>query len=81
MNKLNALKNKLLTALYMENAPVVLNEKKFYSIKYKKVLTKYKVRVTDPETHKSETTLSTYSLAEVVQHLAALYREVKEDAG
>lgn len=81
MNKLNGLKNKLQTALYMENAPVVLHERKFYSVKYNGVITKYRVEVMDRETGKKETTLSTYSLKDVVLHLAELYREVRKDAG
>ena len=81
MNKLNGLKNKLLTALYMEGAPVVLNEKKFFSTKYQKVMTKYKVKVTDPTSGKSETILNSYSLRDVVLCLAEQYRGLKEDGG
>ena len=81
MNKLNGLKNKLLTALYMENAPVVLNEKKFFSTKYQKVITKYNIRATDPKTGKQETILESYSLKDVVLCLAEQYRRLREDGG
>lgn len=68
---------KLQNALCRSGENVTMEEKRFYSIRYKRMLTKYIVKRQRPGEPK-ETIAESYSVIEVVKALAALYEAVKE---
>lgn len=76
MKDLRQLAYKLQTALNLAGLPVVISEKKFWSIKYKRPITKYKAKIRWPDRY-AETIIETYSAAELVKALAAKYKEQK----
>lgn len=61
---------RLQTALLMHGRNVSINSRQFYSIKYDKLVTCYKLK------EDNKLVLKTYSLATLVQELAAMYKEV-----
>lgn len=63
---------KLQTALCMAGENISIDEKHFYSIPYKKMLTKYIVRRQRPGQPR-EKIIETYSIVDVVKALAELY--------
>lgn len=65
------LAQRLQLALNMQGLDVSLTEKTFYSIKYQRVMTKYKLK------RGRELILSTYSLVEVIKAMAAMLQEVR----
>lgn len=76
MKDLKQLAYKLQTALNLEGLPVVISEKRFWSKKYKRPITKYKAKIRWPDKY-AELIISTYSAAELVKALAAKYKEIK----
>ena len=68
--------DKLQTALGTMGVPIVIEEKKFYSIVYKRPITKYKVKK-HRQGETPEPIIETYSLVEVVKALAARLEEEK----
>lgn len=79
MQNLNKAANKLQYALAAAGYPVSINRRQFYSIVYRKLITKYTLRA-EPQQPGGERTvlLETYSLAEVVKTLAGQLREVQD---
>ena len=63
---------KLQTALCLAGQHIMVEEKRFYSIRYKRMLTKYMVKRQNPGERK-ETLLESYSIIDVVKQLAELY--------
>lgn len=63
---------KLQTALCLAGQHITMEEKRFYSIRYKRMLTKYIVKRQNPGERK-ETLLESYSIIDVVKRLAELY--------
>lgn len=76
MPNYRSLAQKLQTALCVAGEHVTLEEKRFYSIRYKKMITKYIVKRQRPGEPK-ETLAESYSVIEVVKTLAELYGTVK----
>lgn len=74
MKNIRALALKLQKALCMRGENISFEEKRFYSIVYRRMLTKYIIRRYAPG-RKRETLLETYKLSEAVLKLAELYRE------
>lgn len=70
MSGLKTTAQRLQTALIMRGRNVSINARQFYSIKYEKIITCYKVK------EDNKLVLKTYSLAELVQELAKMYAEV-----
>ena len=70
MKNIKQLIRKLQTALNMRDIPVTVEEKTFWSIKYKRIMTKYTVKIRWPD-RKADKVIETYSAAEVVKALAA----------
>lgn len=68
---------KLLTAICRKGDNLVLEEKKFYSIKYSRIMTKYIVRRQSPGQPR-ETLIETYNAVELVKQLAAIYAAISE---
>lgn len=79
MANLGQLINKLQLALAMKNVEVTVNKKQFYSIKYEKVVTVYKIEERDPVSGKKRLLIKTYKQADAVKALAARWEEVRED--
>ncbi len=63
---------KLQTALCLAGEHITIEEKRFYSIRYKRMLTKYIVRRQQPGQAR-ETLIESYSVIDVVKGLAELY--------
>ena len=63
---------KLQTALCLAGEHIAIDEKRFYSIRYKRMLTKYILRRQVPGQPK-ETIAESYSVIEIVKRLAELY--------
>lgn len=63
---------KLQTALCLAGEHISVEEKRFYSTSYKKMLTKYIVRRQRPGVPK-ETIIESYRIVDVVKALAELY--------
>lgn len=79
MQELNKIALKLQYALAAAGRPVSVNRRQFYSIVYKKLITKYTVRAESCQPgEKAAVLLETYSLADVVKLLAAELREVQD---
>lgn len=72
MPSYKSLAQKLQTALCVCGVPVVIEEKRFYSIKYKRFITKYEVYRKEPGQRK-EILAETYSIIDVIKKLAELY--------
>lgn len=72
MPNYRSLAQKLQTALCLAGEHISIEEKRFYSIRYKRMLTKYIVRRQQPGTPK-ETLIESYSVIDVVKGLAELY--------
>lgn len=76
MQNLNKAVIKLQYALAAAGRPVSINRRQFYSIVYKRLVTKYTLRVEPQQQGESRPILlETYSLAEVAQRLASLLQE------
>ena len=67
--------NKLLLALCMEGRMVSMDQRRFWSRNYEKMMTKYTVKEADPESGRKTKLLETYKLSAVVELLAAMYAE------
>lgn len=67
---------KLQTALNRMDVPVIIREKRFFSIKYQRPMTKYKVQIRWPDRY-AETLADTYSIVEVVKALAGKLQEIQ----
>ena len=78
MKSLSETAGKLLMALNRSGIPVSLEQKRFWSRKYEKMMTKYTVKRADKATGKKEKLLESYSMSEVVKLLAALWKECGE---
>lgn len=76
MPNMRELAYKLQTALNVENVPVVISEKRFFSRKYSRPITKYKAKIRWPDRY-ADQIIETYSAAELVKALAAKYLEVQ----
>lgn len=61
---------RLQQALIMKGRNISINSRQFYSIKYERLVTCYKVK------EDNKLLLKTYSTATLVQELAAMYKEV-----
>lgn len=61
---------RLQQALIMKGRNISINSRQFYSIKYERLVTCYKVK------EDNKLLLKTYSAATLVQELAAMYKEV-----
>lgn len=61
---------RLQQALIMRGRNISVNSRQFYSIKYERIITCYKVK------EDNKLLLKTYSAAALVQELAAMYKEV-----
>lgn len=70
---------KLQSALCMAGEHVTMEEKRFYSIRYNRMLTKYIVKRQLPGRPK-EILVESYSVIEVVKTMAEIYAAVKEAA-
>ena len=68
---------KLLTAICIKGDRLTLEEKRFYSIKYSRIMTKYIVRRQSPGQPRG-TLIETYNAAELVKQLAAIYAAISE---
>ena len=79
MKSLNDTANRLLLALGRAGADVSLEQKRFWSRSYGKMMTKYTVRTRDKATQRRERLLETYKLADVVVLLAELYEAEREE--
>lgn len=77
MKSLSDTAGKLLLALGRAGVDVTLEQKRFWSRKYEKMMTRYTVRRRDAVTQKRETLLETYKLSEVVMLLASLWEDVR----
>lgn len=76
MKNIKQLIRKLQTALNMREVPVIIEEKTFWSIKYKRIMTKYTVKIRWPD-RKADKVIETYSAAEVAKALAAELRKTE----
>lgn len=76
MKNIKQLIRKLQTALNIREIPVTVEEKTFWSIKYKRILTKYTVKIRWPD-RQADRVIETYSAAEVVKALAAELQKAK----
>ena len=65
---------RLLTALGKRGMAVRVEQRRFWSRKYERIMTKRIVLERDPTDGKWRRTLETYRLPEVVRYLASLYR-------
>ena len=72
MPNYRSLAQKLQQALCISGQNVTMEEKRFYSIRYGKMMTKYIVKRQQPGLGK-ETLVETYSIVEVVKKLASIY--------
>lgn len=61
---------RLQQALIMKGFNISINSRQFYSIKYERLVTCYKVK------EENKLLLKTYSAATLVQELATMYKEV-----
>lgn len=64
---------RLQQALIMKGRNISINSRQFYSIKYERLVTCYKVK------EDNKLLLKTYSTATLVQELAAMYKEASEN--
>lgn len=71
MSGLKTTAQRLQTALIMSGRNVSINARQFYSTKYQKIITCYKVK------EDNKLVVKTYSLAALVQELAKMYKEVR----
>ena len=76
MKNIKQLIRKLQTVLNMREIPVTVEEKTFWSIKYKRIMTKYTVKIRWPD-RQADKVIETYSAAEVVKALAAELRKTE----
>lgn len=74
MSGLRSTAQRLQTALTASGRNVSINSRQFYSTKYQKIVTCWKVR------EDNKLVLKTYSTVAVVQKLAEMYKEVRDDA-
>ena len=73
-----AMINKLQMALASKGVQVTVNKKQFFSIVYEKVMTVYKIEERDRDGNK-KLLIKTYKQAEVVQALAARWKEAQNN--
>ena len=64
-------------ALCMRGCPVTIDRRTFYSRVYLRMLTKYTVKLRDPDTGKIVDRCETYKLSDVVSYLAERYMEME----
>ena len=64
-------------ALCLRGQPVTIDRRTFYSRVYQRMLTKYTVKLRNPNTGKITDRLETYRLSEVVGYLAERYMETE----
>lgn len=76
MKNMRKTAEKLQTALGMIGVPVSIEEKRWFSIAYKRPMTRYIVKV-KRRGERPEPIIETYSLVEVVKALAARLEEEK----
>lgn len=77
MKNLKQTAYKLQTALNRQGVPVIIHEKRYFSIKYQRPMTKYKVQIRWPDRY-AETLADTYSVAEVIKALAGKLEAMQE---
>lgn len=82
MQGLNKTAARLQVALAAHGRQISINRRQFYSIVYKRLVTKYTLRKEAfLPGEKCEVLLETYSLVDVVKTLAALLSEVQDEEG
>ena len=55
---------------------MIIHEKRFFSVRYQRPMTKYKVQIRWPDRY-AETLAETYSMAEVIKALAQRWQEIQ----
>lgn len=70
--------HKLQEALCRKGRPVNIEQRRFWSIRYERVMTKYIVRAKEPETGRNPKVFETYVITELVIFLAKMYGEAIE---
>lgn len=78
MRSMNQTAAILRQALCIAGRPVTIDRRTFYSRVYQRMLTKYTVKLRDPDTGKITERLETYKLSEVIRYLAERYLEEKD---
>lgn len=70
--------HKLQEALCRKGRQVSIEQRRFWSIRYERVMTKYIVREREPETGRNPKVFETYVITELVIFLAKMYGEATE---
>lgn len=66
---------KLQEALCRKGRPVSIEQRRFWSIRYKRLMTKYIVRAREAETGRNPKVFETYVITDLVIFLAKMYGE------
>lgn len=69
---------KLQEALCRKGRPVSIEQRRFWSIRYERVMTKYIVRAREAETGRNPKVFETYAITDLVIFLAELYGKAAE---